>query len=248
MAGSSAASDADIVRLEQEHAKRMEADEARQAEVEKAWMSAGEPAWEDVDGPIEGGLRVFSSRQTADKYNELMVRALPGKHHSFKATDHGDLTVLAESVAPAALGLRLHARVLCLKNIDARCRIGSAGYISNFEYRKNAAGQVTDVGIVVEFAKLGRPASAAGGRADRPFKYTFATALSPENTFSAVLGDSRQFDTDGDGLLSAEEIQAIEGATRMPPPPTTQPLVTAHHTTRLCTPSSSPLALAHARS
>ena len=50
------------------------------------------------------------------------------------------------------------------------------------------------------------------------------------------------------GLLSAEEIQAIEGPKPMPPPPTTPPLGTAHHTTRLCTPSSSPLALAHARS
>ena len=152
----------------------------RQEAVERTWVQAKEAPWQSTDGPIEGGLRVFSSREDADKWNDLMLKALPGKHHGFNSTDSGDQAVLAESAAPPKLGLRLGARVLCLKDVSSRLRHGAVGHVGKFEYRKNAADQITDVGIVVEFSGEGRP-----------FTYAFATALSLENTFSEENGATR---------------------------------------------------------
>ena len=62
---------------------------ARQSAVEQSWRETGQPVWSTTE-VVEGGLRLFSSAQAADRYNNAMLKALPGKHHGFNATDTGD--------------------------------------------------------------------------------------------------------------------------------------------------------------
>eukprot|EP00964_Phaeocystis_antarctica_P107283 scaffold72031_cov36-Phaeocystis_antarctica.AAC.1 len=199
-----------------------EAERERVASVEQEWLAAGEEAWQELEDPADGGLRVFSSQELADRYNERVLATLPGKNISLSATDRGDAEVAAESVAPAKLKLRQGARVLCLKNVDARLRIGAVGHISTFDYRRDAAEQIVDVGIVVEFG-------AAAASADAPFSYTFATKVSEQNTFSELGALRVQLPLRLAYATSAAQLQAEEGwrqrcdAIEMPEAPPSPP-------------------------
>ena len=186
------------------YAERLQDERERVASVEQEWLAAGEEAWQELEGPADGGLRVFSSQELADRYNERVLATLPGKNISLSATDRGDAEVAAESVAPAKLKLRQGARVLCLKNVDARLRIGAVGHISTFDYRRDAAEQIVDVGIVVEFG-------AAAASADAPFSYTFATKVSEQNTFSELGALRVQLPLRLAYATSAAQLQAEEG-------------------------------------
>ena len=186
------------------YAERLQDERERVASVEQEWLAAGEEAWQELEGPADGGLRVFSSQDLADRYNERVLATLPGKNISLSATDRGDAEVAAESVAPAKLKLRQGARVLCLKHVDARLRIGAVGHISAFDYRRDAAEQIVDVGIVVEFG-------AAAASADAPFSYTFATKVSEQNTFSELGALRVQLPLRLAYATSAAQLQAEEG-------------------------------------
>ena len=151
----------------------------KQATVEQDWLSRGRPPWVDVE-PFEGGLRLFDSDSDAEEYSSAMLKALTGKHHGFSSIDTGDAKVLLACPAPTSLGLKLGSRVLVLKDIeiaeeDTRIRSGTAGYVLEFEYRRDKEGSITDVGVVVAFTPEAGP----------PFTYTFATCLSLENTFES---------------------------------------------------------------
>ena len=204
------------------YAERLQDERERVASVEQEWLAAGEEAWQELEGPADGGLRVFSSQELADRYNERVLATLPGKNISLSATDRGDAEVAAESVAPAKLKLRQGARVLCLKNVDARLRIGAVGHISTFDYRRDAAEQIVDVGIVVEFG-------AAAASADAPFSYTFATKVSEQNTFSELGASRVQLPLRLAYVTSAAQLQAEEGwrqrcdAMEMPEAPPSPP-------------------------
>ena len=157
-------------------AERLRHERERVDSVEQEWLAAGEEPWQELEGQAEGGLRVFGSQELADRYNARVLTTLPGKSISLSATDRGDAEAAAESVAPARLELRQDALVLCLKNIDARLRVGAMGRITAFDYRRDASERIVDVGIVVEFG-------AAAASADERFSYTFSTSVSEQNTF-----------------------------------------------------------------
>ena len=209
----------EVARLKARYAERLQDEHERVDSVEREWLDAGEEPWQELEGesvagPAEGGLRVFSSQELADRYNERVLTKLSGKSISLNASDHGAAEVTAESVAPMALKLRLGARVLCLKNVDALLRIGAVGHIGAFEYRHGAEEQIVDVGIVVEFGT----ASASAGQSFS-YSYTFATHESEENTFAEGSASRVQVPLRLAYATSAAQLQAEEGSNYNPLPP-----------------------------
>ena len=71
---------------QQREEERLRHERERVDSVEQEWLAAGEEPWQELEGQAEGGLRVFSSQELADRYNARVLTTLPGKSISLSAT------------------------------------------------------------------------------------------------------------------------------------------------------------------